>query len=88
MVKVSDLREIAEALSSEDLRLPVFLDEPFGSTDDVRFVEAMRFIGERLTTRHQVVLLTCHRQWHDWLRNRDPEWFDRQFEMVELPCIQ
>jgi len=79
---------LSEALSSDNLRLPVFLDEPFGSTDDVRFVEAMRFVGERLATRHQVVLLTCHRQWHDWLRNRDPEWFDRQFEMVELPCIQ
>jgi len=79
---------LSEALSSDRLRLPIFLDEPFGSTDDVRFVQAMRFIGERLASRHQVVILTCHRQWHDWLRDRDPDWFNEHFELMELPCGQ
>ena len=64
--------------------LPLILDEPFANTDDERFERAMRFLAESLSKDHQVIILTCHRQRHEWLRGNDIEWFDDHFHLGRL----
>jgi uncharacterized protein YhaN len=75
---------IAEAISTEEA-LPIILDDPFIATDDERFTKAMRHIIETLGDRHQIIILTCHRDRHERLREKDPAWFDAHVEPVDLP---
>jgi len=65
--------------------LPIILDEPFATRDDPGFEAGMRFILEQVSLKHQVIILTCHQQRHQWLRNKDPEWWQKFTSEVRLP---
>ncbi|HUT33696.1 MAG TPA: AAA family ATPase [Planctomycetota bacterium] len=54
----------------------LLLDDPFAHFDDPRFEAAMRVLGELPRSRHQLILFSCQGQRFQWLRNRDPRWFD------------
>jgi uncharacterized protein YhaN len=75
---------INEYLSSSVGNLPMILDEPFANTDDERFLEAVKFLVNDISRRHQVIMLTCHRKRHEWLRRELPELFENQMEVVTL----
>ena len=51
---------IAEELSGGDEALPLILDDPLVSSDDVRFTRGMRHLAETLASSQQVIVLTCH----------------------------
>ena len=55
---------------------PLLLDDPFAHFDDPRFEQALRLLAGLAGTRHQVVLFSCQRERFEWLRSRDPAWFD------------
>ncbi|MBK9142827.1 MAG: AAA family ATPase [Candidatus Melainabacteria bacterium] len=57
---------LARYLSSEE-PLPIILDEPFSEADDARFLGIMRFLIDSVLPNHQVILLSCHHQRHQWL---------------------
>jgi DNA repair exonuclease SbcCD ATPase subunit len=54
--------------------LPIILDDPFITSDDNKFEAGMKFILEQVSPRHQVIVLTCHRQRHQWLIDKNPHW--------------
>jgi uncharacterized protein YhaN len=64
--------------------LPIILDEPFATRDDPGFESGMKFILEQVSPKHQVIILTCHQQRHQWLRDKDPEWWQRFSSEVRL----
>lgn len=52
---------IAKLLTKDGETLPLILDDPFESFDDNRLREALDFLID-LSTKNQVILLTCHQQ--------------------------
>jgi len=76
---------VAEFISGTDAALPLILDDPFVHFDDDRFAAAMRFLGERARAGIQIILLTCHRARFEWLRARDPAWFDAHIALLQMP---
>lgn len=74
---------ISEYLSESVGNLPIILDEPFANTDDERFKSGMAFLVKELSKRHQVIILTCHKQRHEWLKTQMPELFEDN--IVEIP---
>lgn len=67
---------IAEYLSAHVGNLPLAMDEPFAHWDDQRFVEGMRFVTN-LTSRHQVILLSCHSWRYEHLKEAAPDLADK-----------
>lgn len=67
---------IAEYLSAHVGNLPLAMDEPFAHWDDQRFVEGMRFVTN-LTSRHQVILLSCHSWRYEYLKEAAPDLVDK-----------
>jgi len=53
-----------------DIKLPLLLDEPFAHADDDRFLRAMRYITERLSSRRQFIILSCHRLRHLLIKDK------------------
>ncbi len=67
-------REKAPPSSQRAVSLPVILDDPFATSDDERFLSGMAFICREFRKRHQVIVLTCHRQRHsDLIRQKSPD---------------
>jgi len=60
------------------------MDDPFITSDDERFIDGMKFIISELANEHQVILLTCHKNRHEYLRNINPIWFDKNVEICFL----
>jgi hypothetical protein len=54
----------------------LLLDDPFSHFDDDRFEHSIRLLADLAADNHQVVIFSCHRQRYEWLRTRDPKWFD------------
>jgi len=54
----------------------LLLDDPFAHFDDTRFENALHVLAEMACERHQVVVFSCQCQRFEWLRSRDPAWFD------------
>ncbi len=52
---------IAKLLTKDGETLPLILDDPFESFDDNKLREALDFLID-LSTKNQVILLTCHQQ--------------------------
>jgi len=63
---------VSEYLSAHVGNLPLVFDEPFAHWDDGRFTEGMRFLAD-LSSRHQVILLSCHHWRYEQLRQSEPE---------------
>ncbi len=69
---------------SRGRRLPLILDEPFAHSDDERFARLMRFLLGALLHEHQIIIVSCHRQRHKWLSDRDPDLFATRVFWCEL----
>jgi len=54
----------------------LLLDDPFAHFDDTRFEKAIHVLSELALGRHQVILFSCQRQRFEWLRSRNPKWFE------------
>ena len=50
------------------IRLPLILDEPFAHADDIRFLNAMRFLINVVSRQRQVVVFSCHRRRHELIK--------------------
>jgi len=75
---------LSDYFSPSGSPLPIILDEPFATRDDPGFEAGMRFILEQVSLKHQAIILTCHRQRHQWLRDKDPEWWQKFISEVCL----
>lgn len=60
-------RIIVSRYLSQKESLPIILDEPFSEADDSRFVGMMKFLIASILPNHQVIVLSCHHQRHQWL---------------------
>ncbi|HEY9676412.1 MAG TPA: AAA family ATPase [Drouetiella sp.] len=60
-------RMVVSQFLSKGNPLPIVLDEPFSEADDERFLRVMQFLIEVLSTKHQVIIFSCHQQRHHWL---------------------
>lgn len=60
-------RIIVSRYLSQKESLPIILDEPFSEADDTRFVSMMKFLIASILPNHQVIVLSCHHQRHQWL---------------------
>jgi DNA repair exonuclease SbcCD ATPase subunit len=63
-------RIILSSFLSKRQPLPIVLDEPFSEADDVRFVSMMKFLIASIAPHNQVIILSCHRQRHQWLASQ------------------
>lgn len=72
---------------SDDVRLPLILDDPLVTSDDDRFLELMRFVIEALPEDHQVLLFSCHKRRHEWLHEQLGDLFAERVHMVQLEPI-
>jgi len=75
---------LGKYFSQSGWKLPFIMDDPFITSDDERFADGMKFIISELANEHQVILLTCHKNRHEYLRNINPIWFDKNVEMCFL----
>ena len=64
--------------------MPIVLDEPLASVDDEKFVSGMRFFLQQLSTKHQLVIMSCHEERHRWLAGRIPVIFDEKVHKLAL----
>lgn len=76
---------IADATSEGGESIPIFLDDAFIASDDGRFAAGMRHIVDHLADRHQLFILTCHRNRHRLFRDADPEWFGAHICEMSIP---
>lgn len=63
-------RIILTTFLSKKQPLPIVLDEPFSEADDVRFVSMMKFLIASIAPHNQIIILSCHRQRHQWLASQ------------------
>jgi len=75
---------LSDYFSPTGSSLPIILDEPFASRDDFGFEAGMKFILEQVLPKHQIIILTCHRQRHQWLGDKYPEWWKKFISEVHL----
>ncbi len=64
--------------------IPIILDEPMSSTDDEKFLTGMRYILNELSRRHQVLLMSCHQERHNWLSKREIKLFKDRINVIDL----
>ncbi|GBC77562.1 hypothetical protein HRbin08_01041 [bacterium HR08] len=69
---------------SRDRRLPLILDEPFANSDDERFARLMRLLLGELSREHQIIIASCHRQRHEWLKAQAPDLFAERVHWCAL----
>ncbi|MGB9710150.1 MAG: ATP-binding protein [Thermodesulfovibrio sp.] len=50
---------LAQALSN-NIKIPLILDEPFAHSDDERFVKGMKYLIQDIAKSNQVIILSCH----------------------------
>ena len=64
----------------------LFFDDPFVTFDDERFERALHVLAGLIHHQHshQVVVFSCQKQRFQWLRERDPEWYDNHIVQQSL----
>jgi hypothetical protein len=75
---------LSEYLSRGEVLLPLVFDDPFARSDDARFAAAFRFLVERWSGRHQLLLLSCHEGRHRAFEEGDPAWFAERVRRVPI----
>lgn len=55
---------ICEEISAKGESIPILFDDPLIAADDIRFTGAMHYIIESVTSNHQVIILSCHKNRH------------------------
>jgi DNA repair exonuclease SbcCD ATPase subunit len=78
---------LGKYFSKKGIKLPFIMDDPFVTSDDIRFIDGMKFIISELAKEHQVILLTCHKKRHEYLKSTDSKWFDDNIEVCFLKKI-
>ena len=69
---------LREYLSRGTASLPLLVDDAFATSDDGRARAGMNLLIEHFSRRHQVIVVTCHRQRHEQLARDDEKlWKDR-----------
>jgi uncharacterized protein YhaN len=63
---------LAESFFGSAASVPILLDDPFVSFDDLRFESAFMFLIDQVIPRHQVILTSCHEARHRELLARHP----------------
>jgi len=76
---------LARYLCDRNEPLPILLDEPFAHCDDRRYERFMHLLTEHYLPDHQILFLTAHASRVEWLRERNPDWFEDHVETVSLP---
>lgn len=76
---------ICEFLTRGGKPVPLVLDDPFATADDERAEAGLRFLADAVASRHQVIVLTCHRERLAAAGARQPEWFAERVHRIELP---
>ncbi len=74
-------------LSDSSVKLPLILDDPLVTSDDDRFLRLMRFVIEVLPKEHQVLIFSCHKRRHEWLRDQLGDLFIDRVNMVQLAPV-
>ncbi len=64
--------------------LPIVLDEPFAMVDDEKFKSGMLFFIDLLSKQNQLIVLSCHKERHHWLKEQDHNLFNERVQMLPL----
>lgn len=75
---------ISQYLSASGIHLPFILDDPLITSDDDRFVDTMNFVTKELTENHQIVILTCHENRHQWWLDHIPKGHRNRVQISRL----
>jgi DNA repair exonuclease SbcCD ATPase subunit len=75
---------ISEYLSRGQDGLPLLLDDPFSSSDDERAWATLKVLAEHFALRHQVLLVTCHRQRMEAFAARDAALWKERVHRLQL----
>ena len=75
---------VCEFLSRGDQKLPLVFDDPFAQADDTRAEAGLRFLADRFSDEHQMILLTCHRARAEELKRKDPVWFAEHVHWIDF----
>jgi energy-coupling factor transporter ATP-binding protein EcfA2 len=76
---------VCEFLARGGKPVPIILDDPFASADDERAEAGLRFLANGVAPRHQVIVLTCHRERLASTWARQPEWFGETVHRIGMP---
>jgi DNA repair exonuclease SbcCD ATPase subunit len=79
---------VSRFLSDAAVKLPMILDDPLVTSDDDRFLRLMRFVIEGLPEEHQVLIFSCHKRRHEWLRGELGDLFAKRVHLVQLEPIE
>jgi DNA repair protein SbcC/Rad50 len=79
---------VSQFLSNASVKLPLILDDPLVTSDDDRFLQLMRFVIEVLPKEHQVLIFSCHKRRHEWLREQLGDLFHERVHLVQLEPIE
>ena len=78
---------IAEYLSRGPLPLPFLVDDAFSTSDDERARAGMKLLIEHFSKRHQILMVTCHRQRYEALAALDPELYRDRVQWLEVRAV-
>ncbi|MGZ5483318.1 MAG: AAA family ATPase [Pyrinomonadaceae bacterium] len=78
---------VSRYLSNAAVKLPLILDDPLVTSDDDRFLKLMRFAIETLPREHQLLIFSCHKQRHEWLREQLSDLFAERVNIARLEPI-
>ena len=79
---------VSDYFSAGRLRLPLILDDVLATADDERFDRALAYLAEKVSRRHQILILSCHNERHRRWRERHPDLFDARVFPVTIPALQ
>lgn len=76
---------VCEFLARGGKPVPIILDDPFATADDERAEAGLRFLVKAVAPRHQVIILSCHRERLAATWARQPEWFAQNVHRIAMP---
>jgi DNA repair exonuclease SbcCD ATPase subunit len=74
---------VSEYLSRGQEPVPLLIDDAFASSDDARARAGMKLLLEHFATRHQIIMVTCHRRRYEALAALDPELYSGRVQWLE-----
>jgi DNA repair exonuclease SbcCD ATPase subunit len=75
---------ISEYLSRGQAGLPLLLDDALSTSDDERADALLRLLAEHFAKRHQILLVTCHKQRTEAFAGRHPDLWRDRVHRIEL----
>jgi uncharacterized protein YhaN len=64
--------------------IPIVLDEPLAAADDDKFQSGMEFFMKELSKKHQILIMSCHEERHNWLAKNLPDAWKKRVHLIEL----